>query len=538
MNKKLLLTLWVCLGTSLFGFSQYQLSDFYKEYQTITVRNVNRVLDQELGQYDENVDVSSYFGANNQKWVVMPLSISVDMREGVRISNEHLIGSKENGKILKVYNSNNLACIDNFHIEDYNYFEFANAPDNHFRISSPFRPGRSMDRTNSSRNRNPFNHPTQNRDNIYMGNTHGETNQQFSFANVGGFPDVIQSLRYARTTSIPKPANPTSFTSNVATSTTPVFVSEAMIPYPLVNDDTGFPINIQVNETPYYRLEKTAFYRQAETTGESPVPSDFVYRLGQTFTRSVTVKVGTRSTKVEEVVRKIKVSFSPSKQVGGLDVISEKIPIAFKLDTETTVTVRNEHEESYERTATIGFTDVIAADRREVVYLLIHRYNLYRMDGSVALTWDVVTSDYWVATFPATGSGGGGGGVPGGIALGSIIDDGDPDPDPIDPIDPIDPFPCDDADPFAPCIQFRSTGQDLGSFVNVYPNPSEKGIYTVNFDKKLNVIRFEVYNMSGKPILRGNTSNKDINLSRQRKGVYLMKIYTKDKVITKRLIKN
>lgn len=517
--------------------AQHLLGDFYKNYQTITVRNVSKVLDQELGQYNSNVDVSNYFGANNQKWVVMPLSIRVNAQEGVVISNEHIIGSKENGKILSINNNFNLLCSSNFDIEDDNYFEFASAGSNYFRISSPDNPGKSMDRTNSSRNRNPFNHPTKNQDNIYMGNTHGGTNQQFSFANVGAFPDVILSLRYASTVQTPKPANPTSFSAPVQTSTAPVFRSEAMIPYPLVNNDTGFPLNIQVNETPFYRLEKSEFYQLAETTGDSPVPSDFTYRVGQTFTREVTIKVGTSSTKVNEVVNKLNVSFSSAKAVGGLAAISAKIPIAFKLDTETTVTTRTEHSESYEREASIGFTDVIAADRREVVYTLIHRYKLFRMDGSLALTWDVKTLDYHVATYSSNGVGGG---VPGGITLGPVIDDGSGPDDPIDPIDPIDPFPCDDADPFAPCISFQRANQDdLSSLVSVYPNPSEKGMYSVSIDKNLKAQRVEVYNMRGELIFKSKgSSQRQINLSRSPKGVYLMKVITGEKVITKRLVKN
>lgn len=73
----------------------------------------------------------------------------------------------------------------------------------------------------------------------------------------------------------------------------------------------------------------------------------------------------------------------------------------------------------------------------------------------------------------------------------------------------------------------------------VYPNPSN-GIFNIDFTSKMEVSKIEVYDEKGSLILSkakeevGNT----IDLTKQPKGMYIVKIYTKNETIVKKIIRS
>ncbi len=72
--------------------------------------------------------------------------------------------------------------------------------------------------------------------------------------------------------------------------------------------------------------------------------------------------------------------------------------------------------------------------------------------------------------------------------------------------------------------------------IKIYPNPIKSGLLTVNVDHNTS---FEIYDILGKKILKGNitSSNNKVNLSSLSKGVYILRLQTKNGSITKKLIK-
>ncbi len=402
MKKNVLFFLLIFISSIFVVSAQYDLGSFYKYYQRITVRDGGRVLDQEGGQYDTNAHAGSYHGGTNQEWVVMPLFIKVK-QGNVEISRDHIIASRKNGKILDVMGSTNLYCYPNFHGGDNQLFNLNSRPFSYWEISSPAYINKVFDKSGSSSNKNPFTRPKKHRNNIYMGNVHGGANQQFRFTNEVSISNRINSLRYQRQLQIPKPNNPTSFNEILPTETQEVFYSETLIPFSLVKNDAGFPPNIQVERSPYYRLERTRFYRIPSISGPTETQPDQTYYPGQSQTRTIRVKTGMKRSKVTEVSRKLNVSFTASKEVG---ITIPKTPISLKSSSSISSGLElqekeiNSYEETYEREETLTTTFSVSEPIRVVHYVLVDRYRLYRMDGTQLLRWDVMTNEKYLATFP------------------------------------------------------------------------------------------------------------------------------------------
>ena len=73
---------------------------------------------------------------------------------------------------------------------------------------------------------------------------------------------------------------------------------------------------------------------------------------------------------------------------------------------------------------------------------------------------------------------------------------------------------------------------DLESATFVYPNPTSK---ILNINSQLTLKKLELYTLIGKKIFE--TNNDKINMSLLQNGVYLLKIYSENKIITKKIIK-
>lgn len=70
---------------------------------------------------------------------------------------------------------------------------------------------------------------------------------------------------------------------------------------------------------------------------------------------------------------------------------------------------------------------------------------------------------------------------------------------------------------------------------SVYPNPF-KDEFTVN---SANAQLFEIYDLSGKLVLKGTIQDKQVNAAIIQKGIYVLKIIMKDgSSVSKKLIKN
>nr|WP_290469455.1 T9SS type A sorting domain-containing protein [Lacinutrix sp. MedPE-SW] len=70
----------------------------------------------------------------------------------------------------------------------------------------------------------------------------------------------------------------------------------------------------------------------------------------------------------------------------------------------------------------------------------------------------------------------------------------------------------------------------------MYPNPVQGNLLTI--ENKQNTT-YEIYNVLGKKVLKGNITPSDnkVNVSNLSKGVYILKLQSKNGTVTKKLIK-
>ncbi|WP_298239168.1 T9SS type A sorting domain-containing protein [uncultured Algibacter sp.] len=75
------------------------------------------------------------------------------------------------------------------------------------------------------------------------------------------------------------------------------------------------------------------------------------------------------------------------------------------------------------------------------------------------------------------------------------------------------------------------TESEIYSFL-IYPNPASKHL-NIKYQKALKKV--EIYNMLGKRVLLTNKYNK-IDLSQLQSGIYLIKAFSEEKILTKKII--
>lgn len=84
-----------------------------------------------------------------------------------------------------------------------------------------------------------------------------------------------------------------------------------------------------------------------------------------------------------------------------------------------------------------------------------------------------------------------------------------------------------------------SHNEELANATKVYPNPSN-GIFNIDFASKTDVSKIEVYDEKGSLILSkvDETIGNTIDITKQPKGMYIVKIYTKNETIIKKIIRS
>jgi 1-phosphatidylinositol phosphodiesterase len=84
-----------------------------------------------------------------------------------------------------------------------------------------------------------------------------------------------------------------------------------------------------------------------------------------------------------------------------------------------------------------------------------------------------------------------------------------------------------------------SNNDEMYNATKVYPNPSN-GIFNIDFASKSDVSKIEVYDEKGSLVLSrdGEVLENTIDLTKQPKGMYIVKIYTKNETIVKKIIRS
>ena len=85
-------------------------------------------------------------------------------------------------------------------------------------------------------------------------------------------------------------------------------------------------------------------------------------------------------------------------------------------------------------------------------------------------------------------------------------------------------------------INVKRCEKDSDDNLTVYPNPSN-GIFSLNFNNSTSQsCMIEVVNSTGKIVYRYTGFKKDLNLTNQLPGVYYVRVYLNDKILTNKLI--
>lgn len=82
-----------------------------------------------------------------------------------------------------------------------------------------------------------------------------------------------------------------------------------------------------------------------------------------------------------------------------------------------------------------------------------------------------------------------------------------------------------------------STQSDLDiSSIKIFPNPTKGGLFIKS--NEINITKIELYSILGQKLIHKEDNFDRLNISALSKGIYLMKIYSGDKKILKKIIKN
>ena len=84
------------------------------------------------------------------------------------------------------------------------------------------------------------------------------------------------------------------------------------------------------------------------------------------------------------------------------------------------------------------------------------------------------------------------------------------------------------------CYTSLSTEEFSNNSFSIFPNPVSGNSIQVNYHEAL---EFEIYNLLGKRVAKGKTLDGTITLNNIGRGMYLIKLKTRDKIVTKKLIK-
>ncbi len=363
---------------------QVTLPAFYQNYYKIADRERGKVWDHNLRDY--NVLGWDSHGGTNQQWMIMPTFPG---------SSEYIIVSRATGDVLNVYGSH--GYVRNIDVYRYGFtgknsqiFTMNPVYDipGYYTFHSPSMPGTEVERCNSSQAHSAWESPDHKGNNIIIrGGYHwsnGNANTHFRLDAVASAPYGPTSYLYQSNNVTLQPPNPTDMLgSNLCVECSEHLMGETYIPFPMVTND--LPRHIQVNSTPYYKLQRYQLYKYIKSAR---------FLVGGSQTQEMSVTTGTTHTDVEQVEKTLNINFSISGEVTsgikfGIFELGSKTSSSLQqsFGLKVTSTVTNSEVYSETKHYVISYapkTNTLIAD-----YQLVDRYVLTRADGTVLKKWDV-----------------------------------------------------------------------------------------------------------------------------------------------------
>lgn len=348
------------------------LNVYYQNYYQIFDNQKYHSLDK-----SSNTNVygsSAYHGGNNQQWIIMPTHVG---------SEEYYIASKDNGSILDINSHGNVYASDAYaHGGNNQIMTLIPVPNSsRYYIGSMLNSQKVFDLSLSSQTRDPFIYPSSSRNNIYFGNLTGGANQQFTLNSLGGVPSPMWQYRTKNNNSTPQPPSPTNLQGAGLCDDCPeTFKAEAIIPFTMVQND--MPRTLQVQSSPFYRVERTEFYRRVGAE---------IFPAGTVKTMTNELVVGTTNTQVDEIVRTLNVSFSANNEITYTleKLINGKVAQSLQASYGKSTKSISTHQQNYSSKQFSSTTFTASSQTLVAEYQLFERYRLYRMDGILIKTWEV-----------------------------------------------------------------------------------------------------------------------------------------------------
>ncbi|MDJ1479136.1 RICIN domain-containing protein [Cytophagaceae bacterium YF14B1] len=358
------------------------LAPFYQSYFKIADKQKGYIMD--WNKKNQNVyGNTAYHGSDNQKWLLMPLSPASEYAG-------FLIVNKENGSLLDINQKDNFYAFNGYtNGGSSQLFVLNKVPqaEGYYYINNSKNSNKVLERSNSKAILSPFKRLSNHKNNYYFGKFTGGENQQFAYTAVESISFPFTSYRplSGSTSPLPPlPANPTDMAgTGMCTECPAVFLGETLIPFPFVQND--LPRAQQVKYSPYYRLEYSRYWKQADK---------HMVEKGETSVRELVYNAGMADADMKAVAKMLNISFTSNSNLAEKkgnkqsSLIAHTIAQAF-LKTEIAVT---SHEENTYQPVTIKVTHKANEQTLLINYLLIDKYVLYRADGSKALEWEVTLS--------------------------------------------------------------------------------------------------------------------------------------------------
>lgn len=363
--------------------------DYRKFYQKIKTYN-GKVLDKRSG--NSNVYQQNYHGGNNQQWLIMPLH---------QTSSDAIIINRQ-GKVLDRHLSHgNLYCHkfrgvhspygDLIALPKNQIFRFDQQTDGSVIIKCDN--SKVGDICLSSQHKDPFDHPSRSKNNLYAGTQHNGNNQKFRFFNdaqLSGSSELVSWRIFDNPSDvqIDMPPAPESLHDQTLTGTTTpkVQIAQTYIPCIWVNDP-GRDFNWKINNSPYYIVKQYTYYQLFD----SFLAGDLLEEITSTWD----VEIGITKTAANQVSHTM--GFTHKYDGGITDVYNSSVSKDFKSNLVVTQTFASE----FEKKERIQVKKEAGEECLTLFWQRVVKYELWRMNESYPIfEWSILTKQNKLFVFP------------------------------------------------------------------------------------------------------------------------------------------
>jgi hypothetical protein len=357
--------------------------DFYHKYFKIESKGLNgKVLTRSAKtgflirpSLDEHVSLNSaYTGFNNQKWIIAPIASG---------SNEFYIICKETGYPLMI-EGDVLKCNTSGITNDRQRFKFKNINGDYLQIQSAVTPGCFYRKIHKR-----YNGLGQETGSCYYSlcySSDPNVNDDYSYFKLTAVEDITGSDKVSASDLIhqpdmlfaaPEPPQLISYTGSAPLYLNETIIGESWVPFTLIRDIAYSPTG-QISQTPFYKFVRKQAWKKI---------ADYSYEPVGTYTTTCRHYKGISSS--ENYMAQITVGhgWSPEGTAEFQDpALEASLGASYSDKLSTPVTLVNEYTKDTWQELSEKLVVRTQASIRIVVYQLVDRYSINRMNGSEVIS--------------------------------------------------------------------------------------------------------------------------------------------------------